>query len=135
MKRSLFFILTFTLLAFASNAFAAAGTLVKDKSKLWVPVQSVQGLSPVPAASACTTSTGTKGTIVTVNPAGYLALRWIATDAVGAPVVIKRFLNSNTAFMPLSGDTVTINSDITGVTYKKYSTASPTTITVCVEMQ
>ncbi len=134
MKRFLFFTLTLTLVAFASNAMAA-GQLVRDQSKLWVPIQSIQGLSPAPASSACTTLTGTKGTIVTVTPAGYAGLKWIATDAVGAPVVVKRFLNSNTAYMPESGGTVTINSDLTGVTYKKYSTATSTTITVCVEMQ
>lgn len=134
MKRFLFFIVTLSLMAFASNAMAA-GQLVKDKSKQWVPIQSIQGLSPAPASSACTTATGTKGTIVTVTPAGYAGLKWIATDAVGAPVVVKRFLNSNTAYMPESGGTVTINSDITSVKYSKFSTASPTTITVCVEMQ
>lgn len=132
-KFSLFLSLTI-LLAFA-NTSLAAGLLVKDKSKLQTPIQSIVGLSPVPAASACTTSTGTKGTIVTVTPTGYAGLKWIATDAVGAPVVVKRFLNSNTAYMPESGGTLTINSGLTSVKYNKYSTQSSTTITVCVEMQ
>lgn len=123
-------LLIFTMLG---TAFAA-GTLVKDKSKLQTPIQSIVGLSPTPAASACTTATGTKGTIVTITPTGYSGVKWTATDAAGAAKVVKRIINSNTAFMPESGGTVTINSGITSMKFDKYSAASTTT-TVCVEMQ
>lgn len=127
-------ILTLSLLFISVAAALAAGQLVKDKSKSFVPIQSIQGISPAPAASACTTLTGTKGTIVTVDPAGYVGMKWNATDAAGAAVIVKRKLNSNTAFMPESSGTVTINSAVTGIKFDWYSSASKTT-TICRELQ
>lgn len=133
-KISLVFTLLFVVLA--AGSALAAGLLVKDKSKSFAPIQSISGLAPDPAASDCTTATGTKGTIVTVNTTGYRGLKWAAvTTATGAAAVVKRSVNANTAYMPESSGTVTISNDITSMKFDKYSTASSTTLTVCRELQ
>lgn len=133
MKKISLFVLAFVMLSI-TTAFAA-GMLVKDRSKSFVPIQSIQGISPVPATSTCTTATITKGTIATVTPTGYAGLKWSATAANGSALVVKRKLNSNTAYMPESGGTITINSGITAVKFDVYSAASGTATTVCTELQ
>jgi hypothetical protein len=122
-------------LAFATSSFAA-GKLPRDTSGLTVPIQNLIGLSPDPAVSNCTTVTKTKGTIVTItNNAGYKGIKWHAVSAAGADIVVKRKLNSNTAFMPEAGGTVVLNGDITTAGFDLYSTNSPVATTVCVELQ
>jgi len=135
MKKSLFSFLLLTLCLVATSA-VAGGKLPFDKSGLKVPIQNLVGLSPDPAASNCTTATKTKGTIVTVTNSGtYIGLKWWAVSAAGAPIVVKRRLNSNTAFMPESSGTLAFNSAITSVPFDVYSAASGTATTVCVELQ
>jgi len=98
-------------------------------------IQNLKGLSPVPAKATCTSITATKGTIATVNPAGYTAIQYSATDGTAAALSVKRHLNSNTAFMPGAGDTVVFNTAITGVSFSKYSTATATKAEVCYDLQ
>lgn len=98
-------------------------------------IQNLKGISPAPAASNCTSITATKGTIVTVNPSGYTAVEWSATDGTPTALAVKRHLNSNTAFMPGSSGTVVFNSGITSVPFKKYSTATATKAEVCYDLQ
>lgn len=134
MKKPLFSFILLALCLIATTALAA-GKLPYDKSGMKVPIQNIQGLAPIPSASSCTTATGTKGTIVTVTNSGHIGLKWNATDASGSAAVVKRKLNSNTAFMPESGGTLALNGDIATVAFGKYSTQSATTLTVCVELQ
>jgi hypothetical protein len=123
------------LLVLATTAMAGS-KLPYDSSRPAVAIQNLVGLSPLPAVSNCTTATKTKGTIVTVtNSAGYIGLKWTAVSAAGAPIVVKRRLNSNTAFMPESSGTMVFNGGITGVAFDVYSAASGTATTVCVELE
>lgn len=117
----------------AGMAFAA-GKLPYDKSGLKVPVQNLQGLAPVPADSVCTTTTTTKGTIATVTNNNHIGLKWSSTNAAGAAVIVKRKLNSNTAFMPESSGTLALNGDISTVTFSPYSGAAAA-YTICSERQ
>jgi len=131
-----FRILAASIMVLALSSLAqAAGTLPYTKAATPALIQNLQGLSPAPVGSACTTATGTKGTIVTVTTTGYIGLKWIATNAAGAPVVIKRYINSNTAYMPESGGTLALNNGISSVKFNIYSSASSQTVTVCRELQ
>ena len=123
------------LIAFAIPA-RAAGKLPYAKSGGRHAIHNLVGLSPDPAVSNCTTATKTKGTIVTVTNSGsHIGLKWMAVAANGSPLVIKRRLNSNTAFMPESGGTLAFNSLVSSVAFDVYSSASGTATTVCVELQ
>lgn len=135
MKAFTSFIAIIVLIAFAGFALAA-GKLPYDKSGGRHAIQNLVGLSPDPAVSNCTTATKTKGTIVTVTNSGsHIGLKWMAVAANGSPLVIKRRLNSNTAFMPESGGTLAFNSLVSSVAFDVYSSASGTATTVCVELQ
>lgn len=134
-KLSVIFIVTF-LLGLAVSAWAA-GQLVKDKSKSFVPIQNIIGVSPTPDGTACTTKTGTKGTIVTVPVSGYIGMKWTATDAAGAAVVVKRYVNysSGARYIPESSGSLAINSAMTNVHFKLFSSNTVKTHTVCRELQ
>ena len=135
MKKHMFSFLLLSLCLVATSALAG-GKLPYDKSGMKVPIQNLVGLSPDPAVSNCTTATKTKGTIVTVtNDGSHIGLKWSAVSAAGAPIVVKRRLNSNTAFMPESSGTLVFNGAITGVPFDVYSAASGTGTTICVELQ
>ena len=135
MKTFTSFLILTILLAFSASAFAA-GKLPYDRSGSKNAIQNLVGLSPDPAVSNCTTATLTKGTIVTVsNNAGYIGLKWTATGATGSPIIVKRRLNANTAFLPESGGTLALNGGIAGVAFDVYSAGSGTATTVCVELQ
>src|ERR1035437_3937302 len=86
------------MLTMAVSAFAYTGILPTDNTPF--TVQNVKAISPGPAAAACTQISKTKGllaTFATTDTAGkyYLMLYWTATDNAGAPLVVKRTLNSN----------------------------------------
>lgn len=135
MKKLTCFITLAVLLACAAESFAA-GRLPYAKSGMKEAVQNLVGLSPDPAVANCTTATKTKGTIVTVtNNTGHIGLKWTATGADGSPIVVKRRLNSNTAFMPESGGTLVLNGAITSASFDVYSAATGTATTICVELQ
>lgn len=125
MKRLLTIIM---LLAFATTAFAA-GKVVTDPNNRPLPYH-----SPAVSSATCTTTTTTKGTIATVTTAGYSTLCWAADNASNAAVRVRRFLNSNTAYMPSSGECIGLNSGITSVVFKPYSAASAA-YTVCYDRQ
>lgn len=124
-------IVTLTLLAlFACAGIAmAAGKLVVDPNNKPLPYH-----SPLPASAACTTTTTTKGTIATVNTAGYSTICWEASDSNNAAKRIKRHLNSNTAYLPGTGGCFGLNSKITSVAFKPYSGAGAA-YTVCYDLQ
>jgi len=90
--------------------------------------------SPAPASAACATVTTTKGTLATISTAGYSTLSWEASDSSNAAKRIKRHLNSNTAYMPGTGGTIGLNSNITSVVLKPYSSTSAA-YTVCYDLQ
>lgn len=134
-KLRVIFSLLLAICLVTSTAFAA-GKLPYDKSGMKVPIQNLVGLSPDPAVSNCTTATKTKGTIVTItNDGSHIGLKWWAVGATGAPIVVKRRLNSNTAYMPESGGTLAFNGAVTTAAFDVYSAASGTATTVCVELQ
>lgn len=135
MKKLITLCMLLTLICMASASFAA-GKLPYDRSGGKLAIQNLVGLSPDPAVSSCTTATKTKGTLVTVtNDGSHIGLKWTATSATGAPIVVKRRLNSNTAFMPESSGTVALNGAITTVPFDVFSSASGTATTLCVELQ
>ena len=113
----------------------AAGTLPYTHSATPVAVQNLVGLSPVAATANCTTASGTNGTIATVTTTGYIGLKWAAIDSTGAPVIVKRCVNSNTAYIPGSSDTMTLNNGISSVKFQMFSSSVNKTITVCQELQ
>ena len=122
---------------FCTEAFAFTGVLPVDNTPTYV--QNVKGISPIPVASACTQVTKTKGTLATFATTDtlgkyYLMLNWTASDNAGAPLVVKRTLNSNTAYQPGSTGDVTINHGITGVTFSAYSSTAKT-YNICVDRQ
>ena len=127
------------LLALAGSAFAFTGVLPVDNTP--TTVQNVKGISPQVGAAACTQISKTKGllaTYATTDTAGkyYLQLDWTASDNAGAPLVVKRTLNSNTAYQPGSSGSVTINHGINQVSYSAYSTAAPPkAYNICVDRQ
>jgi hypothetical protein len=132
--RRLFALAVVMSLAFASVA-AGAGKLPYDRSR--VGIQNLTGSAPDPATPTCATLTATKGTIATVTTTGYVALFWKAVDAAGAALNVKRFIGSNTAYMPESGGPL-VNpggNAFSSVLFKKYSTGTATTATVCYELQ
>lgn len=133
MKKHLFSFLLLALCLTAVTVFAA-GKLPYDKSGMKVPVQNLQGLAPVPTDSVCTSTTTTKGTITTITNNNHIGLKWSSTNASGAAVIVKRKLNSNTAYMPESSGTVAFNGDIATVAFAPYSAASAT-YTICSERQ
>lgn len=133
MKKSSILFACMAVLACTSIAFAAApkGKLVKDANGV-----ALQKHSPAPVGSACTTTTGTKGVIATVTTAGYSILAFDTfTGARKTPIRVKRYLNSNTAYMQTKpgGDQIGLNSDITTVTFKPWSSV-PTSYTTCIEL-
>ena len=132
MKNRLFAALLAVLVctACAAPAFAAAtGKLVKGPNG-----EFIQSQSPYPAASACTTTTTTKGAIHTVSSVtGYSQLCWEASDSNNAAKRIKRHLGSNTAYMPGTGGCFALNKDMTTVAFKPYSGAAAA-YTVCTEL-
>ena len=123
------------LLLVLSALLAGAAFAAMPWAKPATVIQNLKGISPVPARSTCTSITATKGAIATVNPAGYTAIEYAATDGTATALSVKRRLNSNTAFMPGSSGTVVFNSGITGVTFSKYSTATATKAEVCYDLQ
>lgn len=117
------------IVAMATMALAAQGKVVVDPNNRPLGYH-----SPAAASAVCTTTTTTKGTIATVATAGYATLHWEASDSAGAAKRIKRHLNSNTAYMPGTGDKEGLHSATTGVTFKPYSAASAA-YTVCYDLQ
>ena len=132
------FLLTILLLAVScAAAFAYTGVLPIDNTP--ATVQNVKAISPIPVAAACTQVTKTKGTLATFATTDslgkyYLMLYWTATDNAGAPLVVKRVLNSNTAYQPGSSGDMTINHGITGVAFSAFSSAAKT-YNICVDRQ
>ena len=124
----MFLILALTLVAAVALAAAPTGKLVKGPNG-----EFIQAPSPYPPASACTTATVTKGTIATVNVAGYSQLCWEASDSNNAAKRIKRHLGSNTAYMPGTGGCIGLNKDMTTAVFKPYS-AVGAEYTVCTEL-
>jgi|GEM_PF-6604140 len=120
-------------------ALAYTGILPTDNTP--VTVQNVKAISPSPAAASCiqvTKTKGTLGTFSTTDTAGkyYLMMYWTASDSAGAAKIVKRSLNSNTAYQPGSSGDLAINHNITGVTFSAYSTGSPGTLyNICVDRQ
>ena len=117
------------IVAMATVAIAAQGKVVVDSNNRPLGYH-----TPTAASATCTTTTTTKGTIATVATAGYATLQWEASDSAGAAKRIKRHLNSNTAYMPGTGDKEGLHSGVTGVTFKPYSGASAA-YTVCYDLQ
>lgn len=116
--------------ALATTAMAAAqGKVVVDPNNRPTGYH-----SPAPASAVCTTTTTTKGTIATVSVAGYSTIHWEASDSNNAAKRIKRHLNSNTAYMPGTGDREGLNSSISTIAFKPYSGASAA-YTVCYDLQ
>lgn len=118
------------VLSLAGMTFAAM-----PGTKQGTVIQNLKGLSPAPAAATCTSITATKGTIATVSPAGYTALEYAATDGTATALIVKRRLNSNSAYLPGASGTVVFNSNITGITFNKYSTGTATKAEVCYDLQ
>lgn len=128
-NKTIGFILIAAILALAGISVAApAGKLVKGPNG-----EFIQAPSPYPAASNCTTATVTKGTIATVNVAGYSQLCWEASDSNNAAKRIKRHLGSNTSYMPGTGGCIGLNKDMTTVVFKPYSGVGAA-YTVCTEL-
>jgi len=124
---SLFMVFLIVLAAIAAVA-APTGKLVVDPNG-----NAIQEHSPYPAASACTTTTTTKGDIATVTVTGYSKLCWEASDSSNAAKRIKRHLGSNTAYMPGTGGCIGLNNNMSTVAFKPYSGA-PAAYTVCTEL-
>lgn len=125
---SLFLVALLMCIAFAAFAAPPGKVLTDPNGKV------VGTFSPHPAASACTTTTTTKGAIATVNVAGYSKLCWEASDSSNAAKRIKRHLGSSTAYMPGTGGCIGLNSGMSSVAFKPYSGASAE-YTVCVELE
>jgi len=117
-----------TVLTFAATALAA-GKVVVDPNNRTLGYH-----SPAPASAVCTTTTTTKGTIATVTTAGYSTICWEASDSANAAKRVKRHLNSNTAYLPGTGGCFGLNSNVSAVTWKPYSSASAA-YTVCYDLQ
>lgn len=97
-------------------------------------IQNLHGVSPDPTVSACVTTTVTKGAIASVTTTGYRAIHWEGQDSTGATLRIKRSLNANTAYIPGTGFTDTLNGNVSTVVFKGYS-AAPRAVTVCYDLQ
>jgi hypothetical protein len=127
------------MVVICGSAFAYTGILPTDNTP--VPVQNVRGISPVPVAASCITVTKTKGSLgsfSTQDTTGkyYLMMSWTATDPSGTPTIVKRALNSNTAYQPGSSGEITLNHGIQTVSFSGYSTANPgRTYNICVDRQ
>lgn len=137
MKRM--YILSLVALAFSligvTIAFAA-GKLPYDKSKPPQAIQNLAAPAPIPAASRCDTKTATKGVLKTYSTAGYVGINYKVTDSAGAAIIAKRYLGSNTAYIPESGGSLVNGGGNTynNITFGKYSTgAPPTAVTTCIE--
>lgn len=129
MKKLITLITLLALTCLTATLALAAGKVVTD------PNSRATGYhSPDPASSTCTTATTTKGTIATVNVAGYSTLAWEASDSNNAAKRIRRFINSNTAYLPGTGGTIGLNNKMTTVAFKPYSGASAA-YTVCYDLQ
>lgn len=125
---SCFVLLALVLMASLVCA-APGGKVVIDPNNKTLPYH-----SPDPASAVCTTTTTTKGTIATVNVAGYSTLSWEASDSSNAAKRIRRFINSNTAYLPGTGGTIGLNSKMSTVAFKPYSGTSAA-YTVCYDLQ
>jgi hypothetical protein len=138
MKFSVFMLATVLLCAIATVAQAVyTGILPYDNTPF--PVQNVKSICPLAEAASCVTITKTKGLLATFpttdsNGKFYLMLYWTASDNSGNPLIVKRVLNSNTAWQPGSSGDLTINHGISGASFYAYSSASKT-YNICVDMQ
>lgn len=130
MKRIIAIITLAAMVALSAVALAATpGKVVIDPNNKTLPYH-----SPAPASAACTTTTTTKGTIATVSVAGYSTICWEASDSANAAKRVKRHLNSNTAYLPGTGACFGLNSGITSVGFKPYSSTAAA-YTVCYDLQ
>lgn len=134
MKRYFAFLGILLVMAMVTTSSIALAAMPGIKGSGAV-IQNLKGFSPTPSASTCTSITATKGTIATVAPGTYTALEYAATDGTATALSVKRRLNSNSAYLPGSSGTVVFNSNITGVTFNKYSTATATKAEVCYDLQ
>ena len=135
MKKILSTLLALSILLVVAICFAADGNLPWPVSKA-TPVQNLNGFAPVKTKSRCDTFTGTKGVMKNYSTAGYLGFSAKVTDTAGSPVVAKRSLDSNTAYMPESSTNLVNNlgSNFSSVRFSRYSGASAT-YTICTERQ
>lgn len=141
-------LIVFTMIL-APAAFAGyPGTLPQDNTPF--TMQNVRGISPVKAASSCVTKNLTHGgTIATFNVTDsttgklYSQMFWSsfksATDSTA--VIVKRSLDTNTAYMPASNEYLTIGRTA-GFTQVKFATftntstaAASANYTVCADFQ
>lgn len=116
------------ILLCASSAFAAGKRVVDPNNR------PLAYNAPYPAASGCTTTTTTKGSIASVPVAGYSQICWEASDSSNAAKRIRRYLNSNTAYLPGTGGCIGLTKEMTAVAFKPYSGASAA-YTVCYELE
>lgn len=129
MKQTVIVAITLIALTSLASLAIAAGKVVVDSNNRPLGYH-----SPAPSSATCTTVTTTKGTIATVNTAGYATLAWEASDSSNAAKRVRRFLNSNTAYMPGTGGIIGLNDKISTVSFKPYSAASAS-YTVCTDLQ
>ena len=134
MKRFAPLITIATLLAFATVAFAIQGR--QPKAGDGVTIQNATALSPLPAKSRCDTVTG--GTLKNYSASGYTQAEWKAITPQGVALPVKRFLNTNTAYMPGSEGKITNDKPLTGawtVTKFGLQTFTNRTGVYCVDRQ
>jgi hypothetical protein len=138
--KKMFLLTTILALAMCASAMAYTGILPTDNTPF--TVQNVKAISPSPAGASCIRVAKTKGTIGTFTTQDtlgkfYLMLGWTSTDDAGAPLVVKRSLNSNSAFQPGASGDLTVNHNITGVTFTAYTTAASANrvYNICVDRQ
>jgi hypothetical protein len=77
--------------------------------------------------------------VATFNVSGTTMVNWKAftSDVDGTAVIVKRKFNSNTAYIPASGEyNMPIESKASSLVFGKFSTANNTTFVprICVEM-
>jgi hypothetical protein len=134
MRKIVSICLVLSLLAITMCSAFAAGKPAFFTDGKQTAIQNLNGVSPDPAAATCTTATVTKGAIATVTTTGYRGIHWEAQDASNAALRIKRHLNSNTAYIPGTGQQETLNGNVSTVAFKPYSAAARA-VTVCYDLQ
>lgn len=128
-----------TLIAVASVLVLAAVAYAGTSGGTAPAVGKVNVSLTVPKASkaACKTLAAGARATQTFDVSGTTMVSWKAftSDYSSTAVTLKRALNSNTAYVPSTGESnLPIESNVSALTFSAFSSASPASSKICVDL-